>query len=553
MKHRPASRISGRRQFTRRELIKWGIVSGTTSMFYLNRLKADSGPGSGGGPASPETTPFVQELPLPPEPMPVGMFPTPDCDSIINANTRFYKIIEEERFVKFHPSLPFTSIWGYRDAMKASWPFVPGPTFKARMNHGNIVRFTNNLPINHRGFGEPRTTVHLHGGHHEARSDGYPIFDFSPGESFDYCYPMLDVGFSHGVADVQERPATNWYHDHVLDFTGPNVYRGLAGFYLVYDDLDTGDDATGLKLPGASFDIPLVVQDRRFNRDGSLFFDQFNTDGFLGDKFVVNGAIQPCFHVKRRKYRFRFLNGSNARFYQVYLNKANGQTFPFTQIGNAGGLFAHPIRDIRTFEFGPAERVDVVIDFRQFQTGDEVFLENRLEQRDGRKPNDLLARGPGLLKFIIQEGVPDPSQVLDDLRPLTPISQAELNAATRKTFEFDRRNGAWAINGQLVDLNRALLSARENTPQIYRLVNKSGGWWHPIHFHLEFMRVLSRDGQLPPLDERDGMSRKDTVILRDNSVVEVFLKFRDYRGSYVFHCHNLEHEDMFMMGRLDVV
>jgi FtsP/CotA-like multicopper oxidase with cupredoxin domain len=548
------AKTARRKTFTRRELIKWGLVSGTASMFHLNRLKADDG---GDGPTSPATTPFVQELPAPPEPDPVMPFSTPDCQPIINGNTRFYNLIEEERFVKFHPSLPPTSIWGYRDATRPTWPFGPGPTFKARMNHGNIVRFTNNLPINHHGFGEPRTTVHLHGGHHEARSDGFPILDFSPGESYDYCYPMLDHGFSHGAPEVDERPAVNWYHDHLLDFTGPNVYRGLAGLYLVFDELDSGNenDMTpgALRLPSGNFDIPMIVQDKRFNRDGSLFFDQFNTDGFLGDKFVVNGAIQPFLRVKRRKYRLRFWNASNARFFQLFFSRANGQTCTFDQIGNDGGLFSHPIRGQTNFQFGSAERIDLVIDFRQCRSGDELFLENRLRQDDGRKPNELQSRGPGILKFIIEEEVPDPSLVPDTLRQVIPIPQSVLNAAVRRTLEFERRHGAWAINGQLVDLNKALVSAGENVPQIYRLVNKSGGWWHPIHFHLDFMRVLSREGQLPPLDERDGNAKRDTVTLRDNSVVEVFLRFTDYPGSYVFHCHNLEHEDMFMMGRLDVV
>jgi FtsP/CotA-like multicopper oxidase with cupredoxin domain len=352
---------------------------------------------------------------------------------------------------------------------------------------------------------------------------------------------------------VGERPATDWYHDHLLDFTGPNVYRGLAGFYLVFDNLDTGNETTGLRLPSGSFDVPLAVQDKSFNADGTLFFDPFNHDGFLGDKFLVNGAIQPFFNVKRRKYRFRFLNGSLARFYQLYLTKADGRTFPFDQIATEGGLFSAPIRNIRNFQIGPAQRVDVVIDFTQFQSGDSIFIENRLQQTNGRKPDGLVSRGTQILKFIIGESVPDTSHVPDVLRPFPTISQAELAVAERRTLEFNRSNGAWTINGRLVDPDHPLFTVRENTPQLWRLVNKSGGWWHPIHIHVDFLRVITRNGQLPPLDERDGIAKRDTVTLRDGDQVEVFLRFQDFRGPFTFHCHNVTHEDMAMMARFDIV
>jgi hypothetical protein len=310
-------------------------------------LFADSGL-----PPSPPTTPFLDPLPLPPAPQQVAPFTTrADYQPFIDPaglKTHFYQLVEEVRLVQLHSQLPPTSIWGYKDSNVSNWPFVPGPTFHVNITEGplagNVVRHVNNLPpvANQRGFGLPRSTVHLHGGHHLAVSDGFPAdiglvngvdfgnVTFENGGSFDYCYPMLSPGFRTTV-DTSERPSTLWYHDHLLDFTGPNVYRGLAGFYLCFDNLDTGhetDAPPALGLPSGNFDIPMVFQDKILDANAQLAFDTFQHDGFLGDKFLVNGAIQPFFNVQRRKYRFRFLNGSNARIYQLFLTDNNGKSYP---------------------------------------------------------------------------------------------------------------------------------------------------------------------------------------------------------------------------------
>src|SRR5262249_181385 len=153
--------------------------------------------------------------------------------------------------------------------------------------------------------------------------------------------------------DPSERPAMLWYHDHLLDFTGQNVYRGLAGVALMFDDRDSGDEQDpnddALRLPSFPFDIPLVFQDKRFNRDGSLWFDPLDHDGFIGDKSLVNGAVQPYLEVECRRYRFRFLNASNARIYQFFLTNDLGQTFPMTQIATEGGLLARPVPNVKSF------------------------------------------------------------------------------------------------------------------------------------------------------------------------------------------------------------
>jgi FtsP/CotA-like multicopper oxidase with cupredoxin domain len=139
------------------------------------------------------------------------------------------------------------------------------------------------------------------------------------------------------------------------------------------------------------------------------------------------------------------------------------------------------------------------------------------------------------------------------LRPFAAITQAEIDRATRKTFEFERTNGAWAINDKFFDANRPLTTSPINTPERWKLVNKSGGRAHPLHIHVDFHRVLRRNGALPPLNERDGIARKDTTELGPNDEVEIFIKFRDFPGRFVFHCHNAEHEDHAMMARFDVL
>ena len=264
---------------------------------------------------------------------------------------------------------------------------------------------------------------------------------------------MKDPGFSH-VGDPNgpahqpgdESYASQWYHDHLFDFTGPNVDCGLAGLMLVFDELDSGDQndtqvikdgpymgRTPLRLPSGlgDFDIPLVVQDRRLDQVGQLVYALGDHSGLLGDKFMVNGKIQPFFRVKRRKYRFRLLNGSNARSYQFFLTNAKGATFAFDHIGNGGGLFAKTMRGVESLLFSSATRADICFDFSKFEAGDELYLEDRivLDLDDGRgsggdfEGTDLEERGARVLKFIVEGGdVNDPSRVPDVLRPFKAVS-----------------------------------------------------------------------------------------------------------------------------------
>jgi FtsP/CotA-like multicopper oxidase with cupredoxin domain len=621
-------------------------------------------------PPSPRTTPFLDELPLPPVAVEVEPFfdvPEEYTRLWIDPNTTaFFKICAEERSVKLHSELPPTTIWGYRDLSPGAGPTVGagsglplpdhilGPTLvqlfgeaagrsfiyscppdpHARpIGGGVLIRHVNHLPKDHTGFGVPRSTVHLHGGHNLARADGFPdnleklpvipdgwpcfIASEPPGfkpprneptcdsphppvnevlpdgrviterQVEDYYYPVLDPGTLDRIRcvftppqpiDTFDRPSTQWYHDHLLDFTGPNAYRGQAGFVLCVDELDSHDEndpnPAALHLPSAPYDIPLALQDKRIAPDGSLVFSSFDHDGFLGDKFFVNGKVQPYLEVQRRKYRFRFLNASNARIYRLFINDGVpfGQTYKMDLIATEGGLLSYPLRDTISLLLAMAERLEVVFDFAQFPIGKEVFLENRLPQTNGRKPDDgLLVQGNPvnqLLKFIVTSDPPAgyagsrvASSPPNVLRPFAKIEDGEIAHAYRRRFKFERTDGAWAINGRFAgDLERPIATPVCGQPEIWTLENSSGGWWHPIHIHSEFFRVLKRNGRVPTITarnpvvaERDGVARRDTILLKGGDTVEVFLRFRDNLGPFVFHCHNMEHEDMAMMARFDVI
>jgi FtsP/CotA-like multicopper oxidase with cupredoxin domain len=551
---------------TRRDILRTGLA-GTTSLLFPWRTQPARALRPADLPPSPRVTPFLAPLPLPDDVRPVAPFQPSGVSLPPQAHNppTYHELIAERRFVSLHPHLPPTAIWGYRDANTPRTVSALGPTIVCRANQPLIVRHRNALPADHVGFGVPNTTVHFHGGHVPAGSDGFPedIADvrpvMHPGESRDYAYPMLDPGFSHGEPDATDRPATMWYHDHLLDYTAQNVYRGLIGLVRYHDELDTGDETTGLRLPSGAYDVPLVFMDRQLDALGQLAYNPLDHNGFLGDTWLVNGAIQPYLNVQARKYRLRLLNGCNARFLGMQIVRADGTVVPFDLIATEAGLMSSPLRN-RTLSFlSPAQREDIILDFGQFPVGTVLYVENRIDQPDGRGPRGtydrpgLLPSGPRFLKIIVGPRVADPSRSPDVLRPFQAIAAAEIASATRREFQFGRRNGAWMINGLAVDLDRPLATVRRNTPEVWVLRNNSGGWWHPIHIHLEFMHVLKRNGQTPPPTERDGQAKRDVITLGPNDEVEVFFKFRDYPGRWVFHCHTLEHEDAFMMACFDVV
>ncbi len=531
-------------------------------------------PAQNHGGRSPPTTPWLEPLPVPPvlQPLPAGfaLAPLPGRSSSAEGECGrsdhqawdgfqpqdVYQIDVRPGWHSFHPELPTQQIHGYGG-------IYPGPTIHARYGRPVLVRFRNQLPTFMQGYGSPDISVHLHNLHTPSESDGYPTDWFSAaawgptltrgGHFKDHHYPMVCAGVDRfgGIGDPNEALGTMWYHDHRAEFTAGNVYRGLAGFFLAFDAVDSGNeqdaDPRALRLPSGEYDVPLVIQDRQFDSGGYLRFNQMDSDGFIGDKMVVNGKIQPFLRVAPRKYRFRLLDGATSRVFDLQL-RWNDRVQPLTQIAADGCLFLNPL--VRpNVHLGPAERADIVIDFSRFPIGAELYLTNRLEQRDGRGPEDDFLRQPvPLLKFVVDRPLtgPDLSRVPTVLRQQPTIVSTEV--VRTRTFVFGRSNGAWAINDRLFN-NRPVATVKLGTAEIWNLVNDSGGWVHPVHIHFEQGRVLRRNGREPAPWER---GRKDTHYLGPNERVQVFMRFRDFPGRYVMHCHNTIHEDHGMMARYDI-
>jgi FtsP/CotA-like multicopper oxidase with cupredoxin domain len=509
------------RRWSRRDVLKLGAAAAGAALegALVGRARADDWT-----PTSPAFRPFQVPMPLPGD-----LAPAPPEQQPGPGGAKLYVVRMRKAWQEIIPGVP-TQIWGYDGKF-------PGPTIRGTANEPIVVRFHNDLE-------DVEASVHFHSGHTFADSDGHPELIVHPGESRDYHYPLNDPG-----GDPNDRTTTGWYHDHALDVTGPNVVQGLAGFFLVTDDVEQRlvHDRKIPAGPHGEYDIPIIIQDRRFHRTGEIFYDPFDHDGYLGDVYVVNGKAQPYLEVQRRKYRLRLLNGCNARFLELRLSWGR-----FLRFGYDGFLLPHAVAQDTIFT-SSATRADVVVDFRN--APDVVYLENLCDQEDGRGPGgdssrpDRLSRGVPLLKFVVTGPTqPDDASLQpgDPVRPNTPIEPGEI-VATRR-FVFDRRQGAWQINDRFFDPRRDDARPRLGTAERWILENKSGGWWHPVHMHLEAHQVVRFNGRRVRTP-----FKQDTTILGPNDVAEVYMRFRDYPGRFVFHCHNVEHEDVRMMGQFKVV
>lgn len=331
-----------------------------------------------------------------------------------------------------------------------------------------------------------------------------------------------------------------------MDFTGPAVYRGLAGFHLVRDD-----EEDALPLPRGERELPLLITDRAFAADGSMRYPSLDPTltgvpgveepyvaGVFGDVILVNGAPWPVAEVSATRYRLRVLNASNARRYDLALDPAPPGGQAFTQIGSDQGLLDAPRRHDH-LPIAPAERYDLVVDFGRYPVGTEVTLLNRAGTGSTAR----------LMRFRITRRDTEDSHIPDRLSEIEPLDRAQ--ATVTRDFSFrgmpSGDQHGWMIGGQPYSPSRIDATPRLGDVEIWRFVTDLH---HPIHLHLVNFQVLSRGGRAPgPYDA----GRKDTIDLRPGEAAEVITRFDGYRGRYMFHCHNAEHEDMGMMANFETI
>ncbi|MFC7536507.1 multicopper oxidase family protein [Sphingomonas sp. GCM10030256] len=532
---------------------------------------------------------------------------------------------------RLHPKLPVqnaNSLWTFDGTF-------PLKLVMARYGEPVLFRHYNALPISptaNRGFGINQLTTHHHNGHNPAESDGFAGAYFFPGQFYDYRWPMVlsgndrlntdasgpraktpdGLGGERGVAgDWRQTMSTHWFHDHRIDHTAENVYKGMAAMMNIYSGVDRGREGlnchyadpqnnNNLCLPSGTYldwgnrdyDVNLALADKAWNSKGQLYFNLFNTDGFLGDRIVVNMQFKPFMEVRPRRYRFRILNSSVSRYFKVAVVTAGGQRVPFHLIGNDGNLMEHAVRfpNAESQELpiqGTAERFDIIVDFSRYAQGTKIYLVNLAEHEDGRRPKKIAdlskamkgeSDDPGVGKFLEfrvvapRPGSTDLSMKPEDYEPgklamvnLPEILPEELANAKRRTFTFGRSNGTdadpWTIKtdggrGLTSKLERVSAAPTLGAVEIWTIRTEEEGdptgWTHPVHIHFEEGQILTRDGLPPPIWER--WARKDvfnTGRLASNEV-EVALRFGDFLGTYMEHCHNTQHEDHAMLLRWDV-
>lgn len=334
-----------------------------------------------------------------------------------------------------------------------------------------------------------------------------------------------------------------WYHDHAIDHTAENAYFGQAGVYILHDAAE--DD---LKLPSGEYDIPLVLSAKQYNNDGTLYSPAKETTSLYGDVIHVNGQPWPYLKVEPRKYRFRFLDAAISRSFFLYFERdqATGKKLEFNVIASDGGLLGSP-QKVNDMYISMAERYEVVFDFSKYK-GENVTLRNT---RGFAADVDYLHTDK-VMKFIVgDDTVDDKSEVPNTLRaiPYPPDS-----SVVDHHFAFQNSNGQWNINGVTFSdpTNRVLAKPARGKVEVWELENGGGGWSHPVHIHLVDFKVVKRVNGRGAVMPYEAAGLKDVVWLGPGETVTVEAYYAPWDGLYMFHCHNLIHEDHEMMAAFNV-
>ena len=498
---------------SRRDLLKVGLFSSAALMLPAERVARTKLAIANRLPQSKLPAPFT-----------MGWKTPPAAPKVSIGDTDYFTITQQQVKAQILPDRQ-TTIWGYNG-------MTPGPTIYVEQHRKAVVRQICALPDRHPELGyNVWTSTHLHGSCSLPEYDGYASDITTPGAFKDYQYP--------NIQDAR----TLWYHDHGVHITANNAYMGLAAQYIMHSDAERA-----LPIPHGQYDLPMILKDAMFQENGDLVIDDNNENGIYGDVILVNGVPWPRMEVEPRKYRFRVLNASVSRSYDLSLDTGE----PLTVIGTDGGLMPAP-QPCGHVKVGMAERYEIVIDFSKYQPGQKVTLKNRSPD------NNIDYDTTGVVcQFVVGAHVTDPrsNEIPQDLNPnMNVMGLKESDAKTTRLMRFERKDGHWTVNGQtwedVVNSDYELTVANPGLGdvEIWELENPSGGWFHPVHIHLVDFKVLDRNGR-PPEDWEKGP--KDVVYVGENEKVRVIMRFENQVGRYMMHCHNLVHEDHDMMVQFEV-
>jgi spore coat protein A len=491
---------------------------------------------------------FVDPLPIPQIAQRQGFRASP-TDS--KRSVPYYRIQAQAIASKVHRDLPATKFWSFGSS-------TPGPTFETRSGEPLLVEWVNALPsehflpIDHTIHGAEadkpavRTVVHMHGAKTRPESDGYPEDWIVPGKSSLYYYPN------------EQDAAMLWYHDHALGINRLNVYAGLLGAFFIRDSVEEA-----LNLPKGKYELPLILYDRLLTREGQLLYPVSPdpqspwVPEIFGNAILVNGKLFPYLEVEPRKYRFRILNGSNARFYNLsFVENATGNSteMPFHQVGTDQGLLPAPV-PLTNLEIAPGERADLVVDFSEHR-GTNLVLKN-----------DAVV----VMQFRVSaQKVTDTSSMPSSLRSVPKIPESRA-VQTRLLTLNEYVNKAGNPVMLLLNASHWKMPITEKpvlgSTEIWTLINPTNDS-HPIHLHLVRFQILDRQTYVPwlyqtkkelhflgprqPPDPNEA-GWKDTVQAHSKMVTRIIVPFEGFTGRYVWHCHILEHEDNEMMRPYEVI
>ena len=565
---------------------------------------------TGAAPTSPPTTPFVDMLPVPNTASPKNLNPAPTelantggGEAARAPHQRWaeflpavnYRLEVKAGLHQFHSDLLPSYIWGFNGK-------YPGETIMNSYGDPTLVRFKNSLPDPTTSFGTPKTTVHLHNGHTASESDGFAGDFFDSGlfkdNHYANAYAGIDTFPTTGDArgDPREAMHTFWYHDHLQQETANNNWLGMNGMYIAYDRTDPGHEfATpdSLQLPGiyGKTDFPIILGEKRFCATPSSLgrnelFQVIGGGAPTGDKWSVNGKIQPKMHVRRRKYRFRILNTGPVKDFHLSLIGPDGLQKPWTVVAVDANLLHNPVvysasTTPSNLDVHVSSRFDVIVDFSQFPVGSKAYLKEtptppQLPQNVGVVPADPLPPGLAIGNVVMRFDVignaviPDTPPIPSTLVELPPVPTGENGFFEWKFQLLGGQPNPFRINGLPFDAGRVDHVVQKGSTEEWLLSNDTlaGNWLHPVHIHFEEGRIMERkrctvpaapclesNKVVVPLTgvEHFDNARRDVYPLPPQESLRIRLRFRDFVGRYLIHCHNMNHEDAFMMARWDIV